>query len=92
MKKADIIDGVYERVDGLTKLEAAELVGVVFEALKEGLLTHDKVMISGFGNFVVHDKAARMMKNPLTGVQVEVAAHRSVTFKPSPVVKREMNT
>jgi nucleoid DNA-binding protein len=40
---------------------------------------------------VVHDKKARMGRNPKTNEPIEISAHRSLTFKPSPVVKRTMN-
>ncbi|MFZ4578591.1 MAG: integration host factor subunit alpha [Myxococcota bacterium] len=92
MTKADIIDAVHAKMDGFTKREAADAVELVFEALKEGLARQDKVMISGFGNFMVHDKKARMGRNPKTNEPIEISAHRSLTFKPSPVIKRTMNT
>lgn len=56
MTKADIIEAVYDKLGGLSKREAAELVELVFDTLKNTLASQEKVKISGFGNFVVREK------------------------------------
>ena len=91
MTKADIVERVYERVGGLSKKEAAEVVDSVFDAMKETLTLGDKLKISGFGNFLVRDKSARVGRNPQTGEQITIAARRVLTFKPSQVLKNMLN-
>ena len=76
MTKADIIEKIYEDVGGFSRKEAAEIVETVFDTMKETLGRGEKIKVSGFGNFVVHDKSARVGRNPQTGA----AAPRS----PSP--------
>ena len=63
MTKADIIEGVYEKV-GFSKKESAEIVELVFDTVKETLERGDKIKISGFGNFQVRHKNARVGRNP----------------------------
>lgn len=91
MTKADIIEKVYDKLGGYSKREAADLVEVVFETLKETLSRQEKVKISGFGNFVVRDKKARMGRNPQTKQPIEITARRVLTFKPSQVLKHTLN-
>jgi integration host factor subunit alpha len=91
MTKADIIDEVYGKLGGFSKREAAELVETVFETLKETLSRQEKVKISGFGNFVVREKKARMGRNPQTRKPIEITARRVLTFKPSQVLKSQLN-
>lgn len=91
MTKADIIETVYEHLGGYSKREAAELVDLVFDTLKETLATQEKIKISGFGNFVVREKKARMGRNPQTKTPIEISARRVLTFKPSPVLKQTLN-
>ncbi len=91
MTKADIIEGVYERV-GFSKKESAELVELVFDTLKETLERADKVKISGFGNFIVRQKKERMGRNPRTGKEMPIAARRVLTFRPSQVLKAALNS
>ncbi len=82
MTKADIIESVHERV-GFSKKESAEIVELVFDQLKETLERGDKVKISGFGNFLVRFKKARVGRNPQTGKEIEISARRVLTFRPT---------
>jgi len=91
MTKAEIIDAVYERVGGFSKKEAAEVVEAVFDSMKEVLREGEKIKLSGFGNFVVREKAARIGRNPQTGDEIMIAARRVLTFRPSQVLKEILN-
>ena len=90
MTKADIVETIYERV-GFSKKESAELVETIFEVIKEALVKGEKVKFSGFGNFVVREKNARKGRNPQTGEEIQLAARRVLTFKPSLVLKNALN-
>ncbi len=90
MTKADIIEGVYEKV-GFSKKESAEIVELVFDTLKETLERGDKVKISGFGNFQPRFKRARPGRNPQSGQPIEITARRVVKFVPSQVLKAALN-
>lgn len=91
MTKADIIEGVYEKV-GFSKKESAEIVELVFDTVKETLERGDKIKISGFGNFQVREKKARVGRNPQTGMEIEISARRVLTFRPSQVLKSALNS
>jgi integration host factor subunit alpha len=88
--KADIIESVYEKV-GFSKKEAAEIVEMVFDTIKETLERGEKIKISGFGNFIVRDKKSRVGRNPQTGEEIEISARRVLTFRPSQVLKNALN-
>src|SRR5438067_3646891 len=92
MTKADIIENVYERVGGYSKKEAADIVEAVFDTLKVTLEEGEKIKLSGFGNFVVRDKKARVGRNPQTGQEIEISARRVLTFRPSQVLKNALNS
>ena len=92
MTKAEIIDAICEKVGGFSKREAAMIVDTVFETMKETLAAGYKIKISGFGNFVVRDKNARVGRNPQTGEEITISARRVLTFKPSQVLKNALNT
>lgn len=91
MTKADIIEAVYEKVGGFSKKEAAEIVETVFNVVKETLERGEKIKISGFGNFIVREKKARIGRNPQTGEEITISARRVLTFKPSQVLKNILN-
>lgn len=90
MTKADIVEALHEKV-GVSKKDAADLVELVFDTLKASLAEGNKVKISGFGNFVVRDKRARVGRNPQTGQSIEISARRVLTFRPSQVLRSEVN-
>ncbi len=89
MTKADIIEGVYEKV-GFSKKESAEIVELGFDTLKETLERGDKIKISGFGNFQIRTKAPRPGRNPRTGEAIPIKARRVVTFHASHKLKEQI--
>lgn len=90
MTKADIVEALYEKV-GFSKKEAADLVEMVFDTIKATLSNGQKIKISGFGNFVVREKRSRIGRNPQTGQSIEIGARRVLTFRPSQVLRAEVN-
>lgn len=91
LTKIDIVGKVAERC-GFSKLEANDLVETVFESIKGALEQGENVKISGFGNFVLRDKKARMGRNPQTGDSMEISSRRVMTFKVSQVLREAINT
>lgn len=90
MTKAELVEAVYSEI-GFSKKEAADVVEAVFDAMKETLEAGDKLKISGFGNFVVRQKRARVGRNPQTGKAITITQRRVLTFKPSQVLKDAIN-
>ena len=90
MTKIDIIDSIYEKV-GFSKKEVAKIVEMVFDIIKETLQRQDKIVVSGFGDFVIRNKRARQGRNPQTGDRIEISSRRVLTFRPSPVLKASLN-
>jgi len=90
MTKIDIVDNIYEKV-GFSKKEVAKIVEMVFDIIKETLQREDKIVVSGFGDFVIRNKRARRGRNPQTGDGMEISSRRVLTFRPSPVLKVSLN-
>lgn len=90
LTKADLVEKVFEKV-GLTKREATDVVEFLFNSMKDTLKKGDKVKISGFGNFIVRHKKARVGRNPQTGDEMMISARSVLTFKPSQVLKAMLN-
>lgn len=89
LTKADIVERVYKEAS-FSKKEAADMIDLVFNVMKDTLSRGEKVKISGFGNFSIRDKATRMGRNPQTGESMEISARRVLTFKPSQVLKEDV--
>jgi len=90
LTKAEFVESVYSAV-GLSRRDSADVVEMLFESIKETLARGEAVKISGFGNFVVREKKARIGRNPQTGDDINISARRVLTFKPSQVLKDQLN-
>jgi len=87
MTKSQLIDAIHEKSTGLTKLQVANVVDAMIEAMRTALAQGGKVEIRGFGNFTVRQREARKARNPRTGEMVEVPAKRVPHFKPGKELK-----
>lgn len=90
MTKNDLVQGIHDNL-GFSKRDCARMVENVFEIMKENLSQGDKVKISGFGSFIVKDKDAQRGRNPQTGDEIEIDARRVLTFKPSQLLRKQLN-
>ena len=90
MTKADIVDNVSDKT-GFTKKDSIELVEQVFELMKDTLAGGENLKLSGFGNFIVRQKADRKGRNPQTGEGITIKARRVVAFNASVILKNDMN-
>ncbi len=81
MTKAELIERVSERIQGLTKRQTEVIVNSVFNSIKEALSKGNKIEIRGFGSFKIRQRRQRDGRNPKTGVSVSVPAKRVPFFK-----------
>ncbi len=88
--RVDLAEAVYRRV-GLSRKESAVLVEMVLGEMVDRLALGETVKLSSFGSFVVRDKGERIGRNPKTGVEVPIMQRRVLVFKPSNVLKAQMN-
>ena len=86
LTKANMAEVLFEEL-GLNKREAKELVEVFFEEVRLVLEEGEEVKLSGFGNFILRDKAQRPGRNPKTGEAIPITARRVVTFRPGQKLK-----
>lgn len=88
--KASMIDAICEKI-GLPKRESTDVVELLFEMMKKTLEGGENLKISGFGSFLVRNKKSRMGRNPQTGESMEITARTVITFKPSQILRDELN-
>jgi len=55
------------------------------------LVKGEPISISGFGRWSVRQKAPRTGRNPKTGEEAMITARRVVSFKPSKILRDELN-
>ncbi len=91
LTKADIVNRLYKS-EMFKKTDAVKYVETLLEIIKSRLESGEDVLISGFGKFCVKDKRARRGRNPHTGEDLMLGPRRVVTFKPSGVLRKKINS
>jgi DNA-binding protein HU-beta len=64
-----------------TQKEVAEILDTAHKVLTATLLTGEKVSFTGFGSFEVAERAERIARNPQSGEEITVPAHKVPKFK-----------
>ena len=86
LTRADIADAINRRL-GFSRAESLGLVESILRHMCESLAEGENVKISGFGTFLLRDKAERIGRNPKTGVEVPITPRRVLTFRASQKLK-----
>ena len=89
LTRADLAEMLNRQI-GLSRADAAAMVESILDHLTSALLEGDNVKISGFGTFVLRDKAERIGRNPKTGVEVPITPRRVLTFRASQGMRQKV--
>jgi nucleoid DNA-binding protein len=89
--KANIVDRLALKVDGITKKQAGEIFDELFSFVIDQLESGERVSIPRFGSFVVGERRARNGRNPVTGKQFKIASARVVRFRAGSDLKSSLN-
>ncbi|MDY7034976.1 MAG: integration host factor subunit alpha [Thermodesulfobacteriota bacterium] len=90
LTKEKMINDIYNHV-GLSKTQSRIVVERLFEIIKQNLEKGENLLISGFGKFVVNEKAERRGRNPQTTEDLRLRARRVAVFKTSGVLRKKIN-
>ena len=86
LTRADIAETINRQV-GLSRADAAAMIDSILNHMVDAVVAGENVKISGFGTFVLRDKAQRVGRNPKTGVEVPITPRRVLTFRASQGVR-----
>jgi integration host factor subunit alpha len=86
LTRADIASRINQQV-GLSRNESAAIVESILGHMSDALAVGQNVKISGFGTFVLRDKAQRIGRNPKTGIEVPILPRRVMTFRASQTMR-----
>ena len=75
---------------GITAQQARFALDAVAGVVTAGLEDHDHVTIQGLGRFVVQHRGPRRVRNPATGMIMDLPATVAVRFKPSAYLRERV--
>lgn len=87
MTKADLVAQVAKKAE-ITAKAAKEAVVAVFSTITDALKRGEKVVVTGFGTFMVRKRAARKGRNPQTGAEIQIPATKTPGFTAGKSLKR----
>ena len=89
--KADLVNGIVDRVEGITRRQAGEAFEAVFDSIVEALRSGEGAKVPGFGSFAMAERKARKGRNPATGESINIKASKTVRFKVGKELKEAVN-
>jgi len=87
MTKADLVAQVAKKAN-LTAKAAKDAVSVVFSTMADAMKRGEKVVVTGFGTFMVRRRAARKGRNPQTGAEIQIPSTKTPGFTAGKSLKR----
>lgn len=87
MTKNDLIEKVAKK-SNLTKRAAADAVNSTFNLIRDSLVRGEKVVITGFGTFLVRSRASRRGRNPQTGEAIQIPSKKLPSFIAGKTIKK----
>ncbi|MGC6510271.1 MAG: integration host factor subunit alpha [Myxococcota bacterium] len=92
LTRAKMVEIVHQQGLGYTKKELQNIVNSMFDIIAETVINGETVKLSGFGNFSMVDKTARVGRNPQTDEALIISRRRVITFKPSNMLRNAVST
>ena len=89
MNKAELIEAVVKQT-ALTKRDASNAVNATLTTIKKAAKRKDGISLVGFGSFNSVKRKARMGRNPQTGEPIQIAASKTVRFRPGKAFKESL--
>ncbi len=80
MNKNELVDAVATAAS-IKKSEAETVIDAVFDSITKELKKGGEVRLTGFGTFVVSQRAATEGRNPRTGETIKIAARKVPRFR-----------
>lgn len=91
MTKSELIERLAARQTHLMQKDVELAVKLVLDRISLALSRQDRVEIRGFGSFALHNRPARVGRNPKTGEPVTIPAKHVPHFKPGKEMRERVN-
>jgi DNA-binding protein HU-beta len=79
--KRDQVDAVAHAA-GITPRQARDAIDALASVVGVALRNDERIKVDGLGTFVVQHRRPRRVRNPATGIMMDVPASAVVKFKP----------
>ena len=91
MKRSDLARSIQVQFDKMRESDANQIIDILTREITDAIARGDRIEIRGFGRFLQRARATKQTFNPRTGVPMELAAGKTILFKPSNELTKKMN-
>ncbi len=97
MTKIELITALVDKseeqlADGKwTRKQADDALQLITSVLIDSLTAGEKIHLTGFGTFEIHERKEKTIKNPRTGKQMVTPAKKAPVFRASKHLKEAVN-
>lgn len=82
MTKSELVELIARRQMQFSQKDVELAVNQIIDSMIQTLSEGERIEIRGFGSFSLHDRKARVGRNPKTGERVQLNAKKVPHFKP----------
>ena len=86
MNKSELIDFIADATKS-SKASTKDFVEAFISGIKATLKKGEDISISGLGQFLVRNRAPRVVRDPSSGKPIEIPARKVPAFKPAKALK-----
>ena len=90
MNKMELIEKIANEAE-ITKASAGRALNSFIDRTIKAVTKGDEVQLIGFGTFKSGKRAARVGRNPQTGVEIKIVASKTVKFTAGKAFKDSVN-
>ena len=91
MNKLELVKNISLQIDNIKKNDIEETVNQLIKLISDSLLEKNRVEIRGFGTFSSRYRSVRLARNPKTGTSITVGSKFYTYFRPSKLLKQQVN-
>ena len=92
MTKKELINAVAKSCNGdnIPKRLAGEIIDKTSGIISKAIKKEKRFSYTKFGTCTIRNRKARKGRNPQTGHEIQIKAHKTVGFKPAPALKSSL--
>ena len=90
MNKTELLAAVAKE-SGIKKADAEVVIDNLLSIIMGEVANGEKVQITGFGSFERRERGERIIKNPRTGEDINVAPSKAPSFSAGSIFKEKVN-
>lgn len=91
MTKSELIELISRHQTQFSQKDVEIAVNQIIDSMIQTLSKGERIEIRGFGSFSLHDRKARVGRNPKTGEKVELKAKKVPHFKPGKMLRDQVD-